>query len=371
MALDLRARSIPGIRLQARGQASPAWIYLAPVLAVVLTLIAGGILFAALGFDPLKALYTFFITPLTNTYGLGELGVKATPLALCAIGLALGFRGNVWNIGAEGQLTVGAIVGGATALAFYEVEAWYVLPLMMIAGIAGGMAWGAIPALLKSRFHASEILVSLMLTYVATLLLSYMVHGPLKDPDGYNFPESRLFHDAAVLPVVWEGTRLHLGALLALAGVAVAWFVVARTFVGFQIKVMGLTPAAGGYAGFSQKKIIWMAFLVSGGLAGLAGISEVAGPIGQLSPSISPGYGFTAIIVAFLGRLHPVGILLAALLMALSYLGGEAVQIGMGLPLAVTGVFQGMLLFFLLACDVLIRYRIRVRLPGRASGEAA
>lgn len=370
MAFDLRARKVPGIGLQARGQASPFWIYMAPVLAVVLTLVAGATLFAALGYDPVKALYTFFITPLTTTYGVGELAVKATPLALCGIGLALGFRGNVWNIGAEGQLTLGAITGGAVALAFYEVDAWYVLPLMLVAGVLGGMAWGAIPALLKSRFHASEILVSLMLTYVALLLLSYMVHGPMKDPEGFNFPESRLFHDAALLPVVWEGTRLHLGALIALAGVAIAWFVVARTFVGFQIKVMGLTPAAGGYAGFSQTRIIWMSFLVSGGLAGLAGISEVAGPIGQLSPSISPGYGFTAIIVAFLGRLHPVGILLAALLMALSYLGGEAVQIGMGLPLAVTGVFQGMLLFFLLASDVLIRYRIRLRLPVRA-GEAA
>lgn len=368
MALDLRARSIPGISLQARGQASPVWVYMAPVLAVALTLVAGGVLFAALGFDPFKALYTFFVTPLTSAYGVGELGVKATPLALCAIGLALGFRGNVWNIGAEGQLTLGAICGGAVALAFYDVEGWYVLSLMLVAGVLGGMAWGAIPAFLKSRFHASEILVSLMLTYVATLLLSYLVHGPLKDPDGYNFPESRLFHDAALLPVVWDETRLHLGAVFALAGVVIAWFVVARTFIGFQIKVMGLTPAAGGYAGFSQKRIIWMAFLVSGGLAGLAGISEVAGPIGQLSPVISPGYGFTAIIVAFLGRLHPVGILLAALLMALSYLGGEAVQIGMGLPLAVTGVFQGMLLFFLLASDVLIRYRIRLRLPGK--GEA-
>ncbi len=365
MAFDPRARSLPGISLQARGEASPLWVYLAPVMAVLLTLVAGGILFAALGFDPFAALYTFFVTPLTTAYGIGELGVKATPLALCAIGLALGFRGNVWNIGAEGQLTLGAVCGGAVALAFYEVDGWYVLPLMLVAGVLGGMVWGAVPALLKTRFHASEILVSLMLTYVATLLLSYMVHGPMKDPDGFNFPESRLFHDAALLPVVWEGTRLHLGALVALAAVALAWFVVARTFVGFQIKVMGLTPAAGGYAGFSQKKIVWMSFLVSGGLAGLAGLFEVAGPIGQVNPTVSPGYGFTAIIVAFLGRLHPVGILLAALLMALSYLGGEAVQIGMGLPLAVTGVFQGMLLFFLLASDVLIRYRIRLRLPGK------
>jgi simple sugar transport system permease protein len=367
MAFDRRVQSwsLPGIGLQARGEASARWASLAPVLAVALTLAAGAVLFAALGYDPGAVLYTFFVVPLTTAYGVGELGVKATPLALCAIGLALGFRANVWNIGAEGQLTLGGICGGAVALAFHGVDAWYVLPLMLLAGVFGGMAWGAVPALLKSRFHASEILVSLMLTYVATLLLSYLVHGPLKDPDGYNFPESRLFEDAALLPVAWQGTRLHLGALLALAAVAAGWFVVARTFLGFQIKVMGLTPAAGGYAGFSQGRIVWISFLVSGGLAGLAGIGEVAGPIGQLTPTISPGYGFTAIIVAFLGRLHPVGILLAALLMALSYLGGEAVQIAMGLPLAVTGVFQGLLLFFLLACDVLIRYRLRLRPPRR------
>lgn len=355
-------------RLESRGQAAQGWVYGAPVLAAVLTLVSGAILFAALGFDPLEALYTFFVLPLSSTYGLAELTVKATPLTLCAIGLALGFRGNVWNIGAEGQLTIGAICGGGVALAFYEVEAWWVLPLMVMAGALGGMAWGAIPAFLKTRFHASEILVSLMLTYVAGLFLSYLVTGPWRDPDGFNFPESRLFHDAAILPVLWDGTRLHLGAVFALIAVLTGWFVIARTFVGFQIKVMGLTPAAGGYAGFSQRRIVWLAFLVAGALAGIAGMVEVSGPIGQLQPTVSPGYGFTAIIVAFLGRLHPVGILLAALLMALSYLGGEAVQIGLGLPLAVTGVFQGMLLFFLLACDVLIRYRVRF---GKARREAS
>lgn len=354
-------------RLEPRGHASPSMVYLTPLLALVITLLAGGILFQVLGFNAPEALYTFFISPLTTAYGLGELVVKATPLALCAIGLALGFRGNVWNIGAEGQLTFGAIFGGGVALACYDMEGWWILPLMIVAGMLGGMLWGAIPALLKTRFHASEILVSLMLTYVATLILSLLVHGPWRDPDGFNFPESRMFSDSALLPVLLAETRLHFGALFALAAVIGGWFIIVRTFVGFQIKVMGLTPAAGGYAGFSQRKVVWLSFLVSGALAGLAGVSEVAGPIGQLQPTVSPGYGFTAIIVAFLGRLHPVGILLAALLMALSYLGGEAVQIGMGLPLAVTGVFQGMLLFFLLASDVLIRYRVRF---GRPQQEA-
>lgn len=348
------------IRLEPRGQASPLWVYGAPLLAVALTLASGFVLFWAMGFNPVAALRAFFVEPLTSARGIGELVVKATPLTLCAVGLAVGFRANVWNIGAEGQLTLGAITGGGLALAFYGEGGWWLLPLMVLGGMAGGMAWAAIPAFLRTRFNASEILTSLMLTYVALLLLSYLVHGPYRDPDGFAFPESRLFEEAATLPVLVTGTRVHLGALFALAAVAGCWVLIARTFIGFQIRVIGLTPAAAGYAGFKEKKIIWLTLLLSGGLSGLAGLGEVAGPIGQIVPTVSPGYGFTAIIVAFLGRLHPLGIVLAALLMALSFIGGEAAQIGLGLPKAITGVFQGMLLFFLLGSDVLIRYRVRI-----------
>ncbi len=357
------------LKLEARSHTPQAVVYLTPVLAALLTALVGALLFAALGYPPLEALHAFFVQPLSTANGLAEIGVKATPLVLIAIGLSIGFRGNVWNIGAEGQLVVGAVAGGAVALAFYEVEGWWLLPLMTIAGALGGMAYGAIPALLKTRFNASEILTSLMLTYVGVLFLSYLVHGPLMDPDGFSFPQSRLFHDDALLPTVGY-TRLHLGAAVALFVVLAGWFVMARTLIGFQIKVIGLTPAAGGYAGFSQKRVVWLSFLVSGGLAGMAGLFEVAGPIGQLTPSISPGYGFTAIIVAFLGRLHPVGILLAGLLMALSYLGGETAQIELGLPLAMTGVFQGMLLFFLLGADVFTRYRLRIGSPKAAVAAA-
>lgn len=347
------------IRLEPRGQASKTMVYVTPLLAVALTLLSGFILFLAMGFDPVRALHAFFIAPLTSVRGLGELVVKATPLVLCAVGLAIGFRANVWNIGAEGQLTLGAITGGGLALAFYGEGGWWLLPLMVIGGAVGGAVWAAVPAFLRLRFNASEILTSLMLNYVALLLLNYLVHGPYRDPDGFAFPESRLFEADAVLPILWSGTRVHLGALFALFAVAGGWLLIARTFIGFQIKVIGLTPAAAGYAGFDQKRIVWLALLLSGALAGIAGMGEVAGPIGQVTASISPGYGYTAIIVAFLGRLHPVGILLAALLMALSFIGGEAAQIAMGLPKAITGVFQGMLLFFLLASDVLIRYRVR------------
>jgi simple sugar transport system permease protein len=227
------------------------------------------------------------------------------------------------------------------------------------------MAWAAIPAFLRTRFNANEILTSLMLVYVAGHLLNYLVHGPWRDPDGFNFPQSRMFEPYETLPILLDGTRLNLGFPLALVAVAAGWFLLARTFIGFQIKVLGLTPAAASYAGFDGKRLIWFTLLLSGGLAGLAGTVEATGAIGQLTPSLSPGYGFTAIIVAFLGRLHPLGILAAAALVALSYIGGDSAQISLQLPVAVTGVFQGMLLFFLLATDVLIRYRV-VRDRGKS-----
>jgi len=356
------------VRLEPRGEPSRLLTWLSPVIAVGMTLVAGAVLFALLGFDPARALWMFFVTPLSSVYGLAELGVKATPLALIGVGLALGFRANVWNIGAEGQLTIGALGAGGLALAFWGDGGPWLLPLMVIGGALGGMAWAAIPALLRTRFNANEILVSLMLTYVAALILSWLVHGPWKDPDGFAFPQSRLFEDSARLPDLVPGSRLHVGALFALAAAAGAWVLVGRTLVGFELKVVGTAPQAARYAGFSHARMIWLTFLITGALAGIAGMAEVSGPIGQLQPQISPGYGFTAIIVAFLGRLHPAGVLLAALLLALSYLGGEAVQIGMGLPLAATGVFQGMLLFFLLAADILITHRLRV---GRRTAPAA
>jgi simple sugar transport system permease protein len=241
------------------------------------------------------------------------------------------------------------------------MESILVLPLVLVLGTLGGILWGAIPAFLKTRFNANEILTSLMLSYVAVLWLSYLVHGPWRDPAGFNFPESQLFSDYAMLPILIENSRLNLGALFAILVVLAAWILMARTIIGFQLRVVGLAPRAAHYAGFKQSGLIWLSFLISGGLAGLAGIAEVSGTIGQLLPSVSPGYGFTAIIVAFLGRLHPVGVLFAGLIMALSYIGGENAQIEIGLPAAVTGLFQGILLFFLLACDVLVRYRFSHR----------
>jgi len=338
---------------------SKLMLYLSPVLAIILTLLASIVLFLIMGVSPLAALHAFFIKPISTGYGLAELGVKATPLILIGVALSLGFRAGVWNIGAEGQLILGGIFGGSTALFFYEKTGVHIIPLILIMGVMGGMLWASIVAFLKTKFNANEILTSLMLSYVASLLLNYLIHGPLKDPDGFNFPESRLFSDSALLPILYDGTRLHLGAIIALVAVAVGWILLSRTLLGYQIKVTGDAPTAGEHAGFSPTNIIWITLLIGGGAAGIAGAIEVSGPIGQVLPNISPGYGFAAIIVAYVGRLHPIGVLFSALVLALSYLGGETAQIKLSLPVAVTGVFQGLLLFFLLASDVLVHYKLQ------------
>jgi simple sugar transport system permease protein len=357
-------------RLEARGHHSVVWSWLSPVVAIVATLIVSTALFAAMGKPAGDALYTFVVAPVSSLNGLAELGVKAAPLVLIAVGLAIGFRANVWNIGAEGQLSLGAIFGGGVGLAAGDSEGFWILPAMILGGAVGGALWAAIPALLKTRFNASEILTSLMLTYVAQLLLIYLVVGPWKDPEGYGFPQTRLFGEGATMPILISGTRVHLGVLAALVAVALGWLLQAKTLLGFKLRVLGQAPRAAAYAGFSGQALTWFALLLGGALAGLAGVFEVAGPIGQLTPSISPGYGFTAIIVAFLGRLNPVGVLLGGIVLALSYLGGEQAQIALGLPKAITGIYQGVLLFFLLAADLLVGYRIRLTTRAPAGGAA-
>ena len=359
------------IRIEKRPAASGLLLAGTPLLALVLTLLAGVALFAGLGVDAAAALYHIFIEPFETLSGIGEVLIKAAPLAMIGIGLAIGFRANVWNIGAEGQLTIGAVAAGGIALAFWDREGVWIMPLMVVAGILGGMAWAAIPAFLKARFDVSEILSSLMLTYVAGLLLGALVYGPWKDPDGFNFPQSRMFNESETLSLLVDGTRIHAGVPVAVLVAVIAFILLERTVLGFEIRVAGLAPAAARHAGFSQTRLVWLSFMISGGLAGLAGMLEVAGPIGQLVPSITPGYGFTAIIVAFLGRLHPLGILASGVLMALTYVGGENAQIAVGLPKAATGVFQGLLLFFLLASDFLVRYRLRFRGAVQSQPQAA
>ncbi|HKJ95615.1 MAG TPA: ABC transporter permease [Gammaproteobacteria bacterium] len=347
-------------KFEKRPEPSSAMVYASPLIAGLLTLVFGLIVFAALGKPPLHAFYVFFIKPVNSLYGVGELTIKASPLILIAAGLTVGFRAGIWNIGAEGQFIVGAICGSCVALWFHGVESPFILPLMLVAGTLGGMLYAMIPAFLRTRFNTNEILVSLMLVYVAEQLLIYLVNGPLRNPDGFNFPESRLFGDSALWSPFFDGVRMNGAFVLSLLALVLLYFLLSRLFLGFQIRAAGLSPNAAHYAGFNSNRMVWLSLLIGGGAAGLAGVNEVAGPIGQLMPDISPGYGFAAIIVAYLGRLHPVGILMSGGLMALIYLGGDTAQIDLQLPSAVTGVFQGMLLFFILAVDLFVNFRLRL-----------
>jgi simple sugar transport system permease protein len=339
---------------------------LSPLLALLITLLLGASMFALLGKDPVSGLAVFFVEPIKNAYALSELGVKAVPLLLIALGLAVCFRSNVWNIGAEGQFILGAIFAGGVAMRATEHSSRWIIGAILLAGVLGGMLWAGITALLRDRFNASEILVSLMLVYVAELLLSYLVYGPWKDPDGYNFPQTITFLDVTKIPRLFHGYRTDIGALIALAAVGGVWVLMFRTYAGFQLQVGGLAPAAARYAGFSSRRALWTALLISGGAAGLAGGLEAAGPLGQLTPYVPAGYGFAAIIVAFVGRLHPVGIVFSSVLMSMFYIGGELAQSRLGLPKSLTGVFQGLLLFALLACDTLVYYRPRWVGPAAA-----
>ena len=353
------------IELERRPERSRAMVVLSPLIAIGLTVLTAAAALAIIGVPPLHGLAVLFVDPLTSGWSLQELGVKATPLVMIAIGLSVCFIANTWNIGAEGQYIAGAILGGWFALAFHTTGEWWVLPMMLLLGAVGGMLYALVPAVLRVVFGANEILTSLMLVYVAQLGLDWLVRGPWRDPHGYNFPQSVTFEHAATMPLLFAGGRLHAGAIIALVVVGLAVVFLGTTLRGFELKVVGIAPRAGRFAGFDDRKDILLAFAVSGALAGLAGIIEVAGPIGQLLPVISPGYGFAAIIVAFLGRLNPIGILLAGLVLALSYLGGEAAQIEIRVPLDLADVLQGVLLFFVLACDTLILYRVRFFRVGR------
>ncbi|TCO73854.1 ABC transporter permease [Rhodovulum euryhalinum] len=354
------------IRLEKRPQPSRAWTVAAPLLAVALTMVAGGLMFALLGKNPVDAIRTIFWDPLFNqqfaSYSRPQLLVKAGPLILIAIGLSLGFRAGIWNIGAEGQYIMGALAGAGVALALYPLDTWILFPLMVLAGALGGWAWAMIPALLKTRFRTNEILVSLLLVYVAQQVLASMSLGLMRNPEGGGFPGSRNLqqYPAAANPELFEGTGMHWGVVAAFIAVIAAYVLLNRHMLGFQIRLTGQSPRAARFAGVDTNALVLFCLGTSGALAGLAGLFEVSGPAGQVNIDFNVGYGFTAIIVAFLGRLHPVGILLAGLLMALTYIGGELAQFMLGIPAAAIQAFQGMLLFFLLGVDVLSNYNIRL-----------
>ena len=352
------------IVLEKRPQPSKAWSYATPLVAVLATMVSGGLLFAILGKNPVQAIGTIFWEPLFGEFAFyyrPQLLVKGAPLVLIAIGLSLGFRAGIWNIGAEGQYIMGAIFGAGAGLAFYPLNAWYILPIMVLAGAFGGWLWAIIPAFLKVRFDTNEILVSLMLVYVAEQFLASVSLGLLKNPEGFGFPGSRNLqsYESAYNAELITGTGMHWGVVAAFIAVIFSYVLLNRHMLGFHIRLTGEAPRAAKFAGVNPARLILFCLGLSGALAGLAGMFEVSGPFGVVSIDFNVGYGFTAIIVAFLGRLHPVGILLAGGLMALTYIGGEIAQSQLGLPAAAIQVFQGMLLFFLLAFDLLTNYRIR------------
>lgn len=347
------------LKLEARAEASQAMRYLSPLIAVGLTLIGSLVLFTVLGKHPLEGFKVFFLYPVRDLYSVSELLLKATPLMLISVGLAVGYRANVWNIGAEGQYILGAVCATGVGLYCEPALGRLVLPAMVIAGAAGGAIWASVPAFLRVRYRANEILVTLMMVYIAQLMSSWLVHGPWMNPEGFNFPQTRMLEDNAMLPLLIDGTRVNIGFLMALAALAAGYVFMQRSFWGYQMEVAGQAEAAARYAGYSAKRTIWIGLLTGGAAAGIAGMTEIAGPVGQLTESVSSNYGFAAIIVAFVGRLNAIGILFASLLMALIYLGGEQAQQYLNLPSSISKVFQGMLLFFLLASDLFIGYRVR------------
>ena len=346
--------------LEKRAGQSRLYSFLSPVLALLLTFVAGAIMFTMLGKNPLQGLFTYFVQPILDPWLREQIIVKATPLILIAVGLSICFRSANWNIGAEGQYLMGGMMGAMIPVYFNTWDSALVLPLVLIMGMIGGALYAAIPALLKARFNTNEILTSLMLVYVAQQFVDWLVRGPWRDPKGFGFPGTKSFNEAAILPDVVTGGDAHWGSVMAIVAAVALWFLLSRTLKGFEVTVIGQSPRAGRFAGFSAAKMTIFAFLVSGALAGLAGIAEVSGSVGKLDDKLSLGYGFAAIIVAFLGRLNPLAIVVAGFILALSYIGGEEAQISMGVSDRATRVFQGLLLFFVLACDTLINYRMSI-----------
>ena len=346
------------LSFERRDSASRAVTLAAPVVALVLTMLTSLVLFAALGKPAGQALYSLLLEPFVGWYNFSEVLLKMGPLLLIAQGLAIGFRANVFNIGAEGQLIIGALCASALPVYFPEGTSPFMLPAMIILGALGGAAWAGIAAGLRTRFNANEILVTLMLTLIAVQVLNYLLLGPWKDPHGFNFPQTVTFPEAAMLPILLPGTRVNISSLAALMVSALAYVMMRHRFSGYQLRVGGLAPRAAGYAGFSENRAVWISLALGGLMAGFAGACEVAGPLGQLQRSVTTGYGYSAIIVAYLGGLNPAGIVVSAFLMAALFIGGDNAMVTADLPVAAVLVFQGLLLVFYLASLTFIRHRV-------------
>jgi simple sugar transport system permease protein len=360
------------IRLEKRLQPSRFMLVATPVASVLLTMLLGAVIFELLGFDGPDAIYQTFITPIVAPYKWVDVLTKAAPLIIIALGLSLGNQAKIWNIGAEGQYVIGALAGAGVALALPDASGFVAIPLMLAGGILGGVVWAGIPALLKTRFRVSEVLSTLMLVYVAMQVLNYLIGGPWKDPNGHNFPQTPPLSAAQTLPHTLPGTVVPPGFVVAIVLTLVFWVLQSRSVYGFSVRTVGAAPSAARYGGFDARRTVWSTLMISGGMAGLAGILEVMSQSGQINLGFPSGYGFTAIIVSFLGRLHPIGVFLAGLILAVTYVGGQVAQSAVHVPEATAGIFQATMLFFILASDILVRYRFRVvRAQPRAATAGA
>ena len=348
------------IRLEKRLTPSRSMLIATPIASVLLTMLLGAIIFELIGFDGPDAIYQTFITPIVAPYKWVDVLTKAAPLIIIGLGLSLGNQAKIWNIGAEGQYVIGALTGAGVAFAAPGAPSFIAIPAMIAAGVLGGMAWAAIPAVLKTRFHVSEVLSTLMLVYVAMQVLNYLIGGPWKDPNGHNFPQTPPFTAAQSLPHVIPGTVIPPGFIVAIALTLVFWVLATRSVYGFSVRTVGAAPSAARYGGFDASRTVWSTLMISGGMAGLAGILEAMSQLGQINLGFPSGYGFTAIIVSFLGRLHPLGVFLAGLILAVTYVGGQVAQTAVHVPEATAGIFQATMLFFILASDVLVSYRLRI-----------
>ena len=355
------------LKLEKRQAPSRLMVVVAPIASVLLTMLIGAVVFDAIGIDGQRAVIDIFVSPLLLSYKWQDVAVRAAPLIIIALGLSIGNRANVWNIGAEGQYVIGALCAAGVGIAAGGGGGGAIITLMVLAGIAGGTAWAAIPAVLRTRFSVNEILSSLMLTYVALQVLGYLVGGPWKDPNGRNFPATAPLTPEQSLPILFPGTTIHLGVAIALLLPFLFWALMARSVFGFQIRVVGSAPHAARYGGFDSKQTIWMAMLIGGGMAGLAGALEFTGALKAINLGFPSGYGFTAIIVSFLGRLHPIGVMIAGVVLAVTYVGGQLAKTTVHIPDATAGIFQAMMLFFILASDIFVRYRVRLVRTRKAS----
>jgi simple sugar transport system permease protein len=355
------------IKLEKRREPSLAMLVATPVASVLLTMLIGIVVFDMIGIDGFKAVVDIFLSPLLASYKWQDVALKAAPLIIIALGLSMGNRAQVWNIGAEGQYVIGALCSAGVGIAFGQTGGFLVVLLMIAAGIAGGGLWAAVPAWLRTRFNVNEILSSLMLTYISFQVLGYLVGGPWKDPNGRNFPATAPLADSQTLPV-WPDSTVHLGVLIALILPFVFWVIMARSEFGYQVRVVGSSTTAARHGGFDSKRTIWATMIIGGAMAGLAGGLEFAGVLHKMDLGFASGYGFTAIIVAFLGRLNPFGCLIAGIVLAVTYVGGQMAQTSVHIPNSTAGIFQAMMLFFILASDILVRYRIRVIPSAKAAG---